>query len=194
LDVNTTAGHKVIEWKIDQSIVAPRLGMSLRQEWPYAPYQAMIVTLPLAARASTLFLTLAVITLLLCSVEIRLSQFALLGLLFLVPFLILMSGGIPHPASISVEQFASYQTRMLPVLALLSLSLAFFMLRKIPSLPFVLILILMALFVGGYPLIGLLLDEQKRKAFETIVQVGMIAYVFLLALLNRLRKVNRQGG
>jgi len=194
LDVNTTAGRKVIEWKIDRSILAPRLGMSLSQQWPYAPYQAMIVTLPQATRASTLFLTLAVMTLLLCSVEVHPSQLALLGLLFLVPFLVLMSGGIPHPASVSMEQFARYQTKLLPVITLLPLVFAFFILRKIPRLPLILILILMALFAGGYPLIGLVIDEQKRKAFETIVQVGMIAYVFLLALLTRLSKVNRQGG
>jgi hypothetical protein len=193
LDVTTTAGRKVIEWKIDRSILAPRLGMSLIQQWPYAPYQAMIVTLTLAARASMLFLTLAVITLLLCSVEVHPSQLALLGLLFLVPFLVLMSGGIPHPASVSMERFALYQTRLLPVITLLPLVSAFFILRKIPRLPRVLILILMALFAGHYPLIGLVVDEQKRKAFETIVQVGMIAYVFLLALFTRLSKVNRQG-
>jgi hypothetical protein len=188
-----TAGRKVIEWKIDRSILAPRLGMSLIQGWPYAPYQAMIVTLPLAARASMLFLTLVVITLLLCSVDVRPSQLALLGLLFLVPFLVLMSGGIPHPASVSMEQFANYQIRMLPVIALLPLSLAFFILRRAPRVPLILILILMALFMGGYPLIGLLTDEQKRKAFETIVQVGMIAHVFLLALFTRLSSARRQG-
>jgi hypothetical protein len=70
----------------------------------------------------------------------------------------------------------------------------FFILRKIPRLPLILILILMALFAGGYPLMGLMSDEQKHKALETIVQVGMIAYVFLLALFTRLRRVNRQGG
>jgi hypothetical protein len=193
LDVNTTSTHKVIEWKIDRSILAPRLGMSLIQQWPYAPYQAMITTLPLAARASTFFLTLVIITLLLCSVDIRPSHLALLGLLFMVPFLILMSGGIPHPASVSMEQFANYQSRMLPLITLLPLILAFFILRKMPRLPLILILILMALFAGGYPLIGLLPDEQKRKAFETISQVGMIAYIFLLALFTRLNRVNRQG-
>lgn len=184
----------MIEWKIERSIIAPRLGMSLIQQWPYAPYQAMIVTLPLAARASVLFLTLAVITLLLCSLEVRLHQLALLGLLFLVPFLILMSGGILHPASVSMEQFAVYQARMLPVLTFLPLLFTFFLLRKTPRFPLILILLLMALFAGGYPLIGLLSDEQKRKAFETIVQVGMIAYVFLLALFTRLSSVNRRGG
>lgn len=182
----------MIRWKIDRAILAPRLGMSLIQGWPYAPFQEMMVTLPLAARASTLFLALAVITLLLCSMEVRPSQLALLGLLFMVPFLILMSGGIPHPASVSAEKFAAYQVRMLPVLTFLSLILVFLVLRKIPPLPLVLILILMALFAGGYPLVGLL-DEQKRKAFETISQAGMIAYVFLLTLFTRLRRVNRQG-
>jgi hypothetical protein len=168
--------------------------MSLIQQWPYAPYQAMIVTLPLAARASMLFLTLAVITLLLCSVEVCPSQLALLSLLFLVPFLVLMSGGVPHPASVSMEQFASYQIRMLPVITLLPLSLAFSILRKVPRVPLILILILMALFAGGYPLIGLSVDEQKRKAFETIAQAGMIVYIFLLALFTRLSRIRRQAG
>lgn len=194
MDVNTATGQKIIEWKIDRSILAPRLGMSLIQRWPYAPYQAMIVTLPLAARASMLFLTLAVITLLLCSVEVRTSQLALLGLLFLVPFLVLISGGVPHPASVSMEQFASYQTRMLPVITLLPLILAFFILHKLPHLPLILILTLMTLFAGGYSLIGLLSDEQKRKAFETIVQVGMIAYIFLLTLFTRLSRIRTQAG
>ncbi len=151
-----------------------------------------MVTLPLAARASMLFLALAVITLLICSVEVRPSRIALLGLLFLAPFLVLMSGGIPHPASVSMERFASYQIRMLPVIVLLPLIIAFFILRKIPRIPLVLVLILMALFAGGYPLIGLLNDEQMRNAFEAILQVGMIAYVFLLALFTRLSKVKRQ--
>lgn len=181
----------MIHWKIDHAILAPRLGMSLIQGWPYAPFQEMMVTLPLAARASTLFLAMAVITLLLCSVDIRIRQLTLLGLLFMLPFLILMSGGIPHPASISTDKFDEYQTRMLPVITLLPLAFAFFILRKIPPLPLALILILMALFAGGYPLIGLL-DEQKRKAFEAILQAGMIAYVFLLTLVTRLRGINRQ--
>ncbi len=192
MDVKNESGYKTIEWKIDEGILAPRLGIDLLQKWPYAPYQEMIVTLPLSARASIFFLAMVVLTLMLCSVVIHPSQMALLGLLFMVPSLIMMAGGIPHPASVSAGEFAMYQVHMLPVITILPLILAFLVLRKIPRLPMILILILMALFAGGYPWIGLL-DEQKRKALETIVQVGMIVYVFLLALFTRLRKVVKEG-
>jgi hypothetical protein len=190
LDVKTTTQNKTITWKIDRAIVAPHLGLSMHQGWPYAPYQEMIVTLPYAARASVLFLALAVLTLLICTTEVRLPSLALLAGLFTVPFWVLISGGIPHPAWVNSAQFAGYQAKMLPVIAILPVVLAFFVLRKIPRLPLVLILLLLALAAGGYPLIGLL-DEPKRKSLETFIQAGMIAYVFGLTLVVRLSRMRK---
>jgi hypothetical protein len=129
---------------------------------------------------------MALLTLVICATEVRLVQISLLGSLFLVPSLVLMAGGIPHPASITPALFAGYQVKMLPVISILPLILAFLVLRKIPRLPLILLLVLMALFMGGYPFAGLL-DEQRRNAFEAIVQAAMIAYVFALTLFVRIR-------
>jgi hypothetical protein len=186
LDVTNNSKYKIVNWKIEKAILAPRLGLDLRQYWPYAPYQEMIVTLNFTARALLFFLCMAVLTLIICAREVRLTQIALLGGLFLVPSLILMSGGIAHPESITPALFAGYQIKMLPVISILPLALAFFVLRKLPRLPMVLLLTLMALFMGGYPFAGLL-DEQKRNAFEAITQAAMIAYIFALTLFVRIK-------
>lgn len=169
--------------------MAPSLGFSVKQYWPYAPYQELIVALPYVARAALLFFPIAALTLLICGVPVDLRQFALLGGLFLLPFFILMSGYFPYPGSITPAEFAGYQVRMLPVLSVLSLIPAFILLRKIPRMPMVLVLFLMALAMGGYAFIGLLPDEQKRNSTETLVQACGIGYLFLLTLYTRLRSI-----
>jgi len=189
LDVKTENSYEFITWTIERSIISPRLSVYAREGWPYAPYHEMIVTLPYTARASILFLSLAALTLLICGAPVSMRQVALLACLFAIPHLILMSGGVPTPKSITSTQFASYasyQMKMLPVISILPLVLAFITLRKLTRLPLVLTLVLMALFMAGYPFAGLL-DEQKRNAFEGIVQVAMIAYVFALTLYVRVR-------
>lgn len=186
MDVTNNSKYKIVNWKIEKAILAPRLGLDLREHWPYAPYHEMIVTLNYTARALLFFLCLTVLTLIIYASEVRLAQIALLGGLFLVPSLILMAGGVPHPESITPALFAGYQIKMLPVISILPLALAFWLLRKLPRLPLVLMLILMALFMAGYPFSGLL-DEQKRNAFAAIVQAAMIAYIFALTLFARLK-------
>ena len=169
--------------------MAPSLGFSVKQFWPYAPYQEMIVALPNAARAAMLFFSIAALTLLICGAPVNLRLFAILGGLFLLPFLILMSGYLPYPASITSAEFAGYQVKMLPMLSVLSLIPAFILLRKLPRLPMVLTLLLMALAMGGYAFIGLLPDEQKRNSTETMIQACLIGYLFLLTLYTRLRPI-----
>lgn len=169
--------------------MAPSMGLSVKQFWPYAPYHEMIVLLPYVARASLLFFAMAALTFLICDVPVRLRQFALLGGLFTLPFLILMSGYVPYPGFITPAGFAGYQVKLLPVLSGLSLILAFSLLRRLPRLPLVLVLLLMALAMGGYAFIGLLPDEQKRNAVETLIQACLIGYIFVLALYTRLRPV-----
>lgn len=182
-----SGANRILVWKIDQAILSPRLGFDLRQGWPFSPYQGMIVTMPHAARAAIFFLTLAMLTLLICSIDVRLPQLALLAGLFMIPFLVLMSGGTLYPGSISPAQYATYKINILPVVTIPILVLACFVLRKTPRLPLMLIVVLLAIFAGCYPTIGLL-DEQKRNAMETFVQAGMIAYIFGLTLFVRLRK------
>ena len=140
----------------------------------------MIVTLPYAARALVLFLCLAVITLLICDAPVRLWQTALLASLFALPFLLLMAGDFTRPSFFTAAQFADWQLKALSVLSALS-----------PRLPLVLVLLMMAAFMNGYVRVGLLPDEQKRNAVESIVQAGMIAYVVILTLFIRVRSIVR---
>jgi hypothetical protein len=187
LDVKTEPPYKFITWTIERSILALRLGVDMPQDWPYAPRHEMTVALPYAARASMLYLSLAALTLLICSTPVSLRRVALLACLFTIPYLVLMAGGVPAPKFIAPAQFADYQVKMLPVLSALPLILAFIVLRKLTRLPLVLTLALMALFMAGYPFIGLLPDEQKRNVSEGIVQAAMIVYVFALTLYTRVR-------
>jgi len=70
--------------------------------------------------------------------------------------------------------------------------LAYYCLPKQPKSVLVLVLVLMALYMAGYPFIGLMLDERKRNAIEGAVQVGMIAYVFALTLFVRVRSLRKK--
>jgi hypothetical protein len=190
VDTAISPPYHFITWTIDRSILAARLGVDLRQSWPYAPYQKLVDVLPNAARASLLFLTLLILTLLICSAPVDLGQVALTGGLFMVPFLMIMAGGV-HPAWLTPEKFSDFQVGLLPMMAVPILVIGYFVLRKLPRLPRILILALMALFLVGYPLSGLIRDEQSRNAFTSIVQAGMIAYIFLLALILRVRNIVR---
>jgi hypothetical protein len=187
LDIQAEPTYQVITWTISQAIVAPRLGMSLRQHWAYAPYHAMIVTLPYAPRGFILCFSLVMLTFLLCRAPVRLRQIALLACLFALPYLILMAGGLPAPSSIPPDQLAQYQVNLLPVISLILLGLAFMVLRGQARLPMLLVLAIFTLFMAGYPFIGLLPDEQKRNTYEGIIQVVMLAYLFLLVLWMRVR-------
>lgn len=180
-----TLPYQTVTWSIEPSIIAPVLGIVLPQRWPYAPHQEMIEALPYAARASVLFLSLTMLTWLICGASIKLWQIGILAGLFTLSFVPLLAGGLPTPSTITSAQLASWQVKMLPVLAIVPLTIAWLLLRQVPRLPLTLILLLMALFIGGYPLISFLPDEQKRNAAESLVQVGMIAYVFSLSLFIR---------
>jgi hypothetical protein len=188
LDVKYEAPYKLITWKIDRAILSPVVGLDIHQGWPYAPYHAMIVGLPYINRALILFLALTVLTLVICGAPVRLWQIALLAGIFTLPVLVLMAGGVPLPSSISPAQFAAYQIRILPVLALIPLFMSCLVLRNLPRFPLVLVLCLMIVFLCGYPQISLLADEQKRNSLFGVVQVGMIAYIFSLSLYMRVRK------
>ncbi|MBN1430057.1 MAG: hypothetical protein JXB07_16930 [Anaerolineae bacterium] len=183
--------YQITTWRIDRAIIGPRLGVDLRQMWPYDPYYNLIATLSYAARALVLFLCLVVLTLLICDVPVWPRQMALMASLFALPFLVLMAGDFLRLVSLTPRQFTDWQLWALPVLSILSLSLAFITLRKTPRLPLALVLLIMAAFINGYIRVGLLPDEQKRNAAESMVQVGMIAYVVLLTLFIRVRSIVR---
>jgi len=178
---------RTVAWNVDSAIMAPRMGIILLQGWPYAPSQALITLLPYAARALVLFLCMAALTLLITAIPVDLRRLALLACLFAVPFLLLMAGAFPAPASIAPANWDLVQTRLLPLLALFSIGIGYLVLRGLPLRPLVLVLLLMALFLCVYPFTGFVQDPKRRNALENIVQAGMIFYVFGLSLYLRVR-------
>jgi hypothetical protein len=182
--------YNIHSFSLKNVVTAPVVGLSVIQKWPYAPYHQMVASLPYAARASIFFLTMAVLTLVIYSIRINVSQIALLGALFLLPFLILMSGDFPYPKNLSPGDLAPYLVKMIPVVSLLPLGVAYYILRKkVSKEPLWLVLSLMALFMGGYVFLGFLGDEQKRNSTEALIQASLIGYVFLLTLFTRLRAI-----
>ncbi len=193
MDDRIESQYHVLTWVIDHAVMAPRLGIDFIQGWPYAPFHEMIVTLPFVARASMLFLSLAVLTSLVIGSPINLQQAALLAGSYVIPSLIMMSGGIPTLELIAKDSLASFQVNMLPLISILPLILAFYSLRKQPRFLSIILVVLMALFMIGYPFIGLLPDEQKRNVAEGAVQIAMIAYVFILTFITRVRNLSKQS-
>jgi len=167
--------------------MSPVVGLDVTQGWPYAPYQAVITALPYIQRAFILFMALTVLTLLFLNLRIDAWQILLLAALFCLPPLVLMTGGIPLPASVSMSNFAEYQVRLLPIISLIPLLLVYFSFRKQPRTPLILILILMVFFLCIYPQVSIITDEQKRNAILGSVQIAMIVYLFGLALYNRVQ-------
>jgi hypothetical protein len=149
--------------------------------------------LPFVARAFVLFLSLAVLTSLILGTPISLPQVTLLAGLYTVPYLLLMAGGVPTLGLVTPERFARFQVRMLPVVSILPVVLAILALRRQPRVLSILTVVLMALFMVGYPFVGLLPDDRKRNAIEGGIQIAMIAYVFLLTLFIRVRKLGAKS-
>ena len=187
MDVKYKTPYKILTWKIDRAIMSPVVGLDVTQGWPYAPYQAVITALPYIQRAFILFMALTVLTLLFLNLRIDAWQILLLAALFCLPPLVLMTGGIPLPASVSMSNFAEYQVRLLPIISLIPLLLVYFSFRKQPRTPLILILILMVFFLCIYPQVSIITDEQKRNAILGSVQIAMIVYLFGLALYNRVQ-------
>lgn len=188
MDVIDEHPYKFYTFSVDRAVMAPYMGLSVIQEWPYAPYHELSIALPYAARAYLFFMVMAVLTLLIYGTKVEMGQVALLGILFPLPFLILMSGYFPYPDLVSPANLATYMIGMTPVISIPPIAMAYFLLRKNMSCqPLYLVLLLMTLFMAGYIFISFLPDEQKRNSTETLIQSGMIAYVFLLTLYTRVR-------
>ena len=188
-EVADRGAGKLVTWRIVDAIAAPRMGTYMTQGWPYSPFHSLLVVLPYAAKALLFFLSLATLTLLIARIPIdlwQLAALAALAALFCIPFLILMSG-LPRPAAISPDDWDLWQVRMLPLLAVIPVIPGYLVLRGIPSFARLLILMLMVLFVGVYPLSGTIPDEQRRNAILGGVQAGMIFYIFAYTLYIRVR-------
>lgn len=190
MDTYQEGKYSIYKFSLDQAVTTPNMGLSIIQKWPYAPYHQMVAAMPYAARASLLFLSMVMLTWIIYGVQVDMQRAALLGGLFLLPFLIMMSGYFPRPDFIYIGDVAAYQVKMMPVLSLLPVGMAYYLLRKVLSKePLWLTLLLMELSMGGYVLLSFIGDEQKRNAAEALIQAGLIGYLFLLVLFTRLRVI-----
>lgn len=190
MDTYQEGKYNIYKFSLDQAVTTPNMGLSIIQKWPYAPYHQMVAAMPYAARASLLFLSMVMLTWIIYGVQVDMQRAALLGGLFLLPFLIMMSGYFPRPDFIYIGDVAAYQVKMMPVLSLVPVGMAYYLLRKVLSKePLWLILLLMELSMGGYVMLSFIGDEQKRNAAEALIQTGVIGYLFLLTLITRLRSI-----
>jgi len=169
----------VLDWKIDQAIMAPRVTVQFGQRSQSVFSTAPQEIVSYAARALVLLLSLVVITLVICGVEVRPGRLALMAALFCAQYLALMA----------VYPYVGNYVWPVPLFSLLAMALAFPLLRGIPRLPLALVLVLIMLFAAAYPFASLLPGERERIAVDGGVQAGMILYVFGLTLYTRVRAV-----
>ncbi len=190
VDTYQDGEYSIYKLSLDRAVSTPNAGLYMGLKWPYDPYRQMVMAMPYAARASLFFLTIVMLTWIIYGIQVDLQKIALLGGLFLLPFMIMMSGCFPHPNFIYSGNIAAYQVKMIPFLSLVSAGIAYQLLRKTFSRELLwLTLLLMELSIGGYVLISFIGDEQKRNATEALIQAGLIGYLFFLTLFTRLRAI-----
>lgn len=173
---NDLGGYS-LGWKIDHAILAPLASVYLKKP-PITILNVQILSLlGYAGRALAVFLSLLMVTLLICGVQPKLWQFALLAGVYLIHYL---GVSLLYPA------VASEWGSML-LIAPLSLGLGFLVLRNLPPLARTLALTWLALFLLGYPFASLLPGERERNAVDGAMQAILILYVFGLTFYTRVR-------
>ncbi len=174
---STANGHHT-SWRIKNSIIAPNIGIILKQrEQTDANQERVIRISEYMARGLILLLVVVVFTMLICSVPVNLWKLALLAAVFSANFLVLMGLDlmqIDHPI-------------ILPILAISTLVITLMIYRKLPQLPLRLILFSTSVFLLGYPYAGLFSEGSARIAFDSFMQVLIILYIFVLAFYVRVR-------
>jgi hypothetical protein len=173
---NTGPGY-TLNWKIDRAIMAPMLGVVFVIPARPVLSKDVLDILPRAARGLVLLLSLAVISLVICGLNVELWRLALIGGIFAAQFL-----GV-------LAIYPAVNNYVLPILLLGALALIIdrLILGRLPRLPLALILIQVVIFGIAYPFSGLLPGERERNALDGAVQIGMIIYIFGLTLYTRVR-------
>jgi hypothetical protein len=174
--IEATADGKgsVLTWEMNHSITVAGMGVALPQpEQPGAKVMRVLTNSPYAL---TLMIAMLAITLLIRGQPVHFLELALLSGAYCVQFLVM--------ASVSDYFFGFWGSMILG--AALTGVLTFLLFRKHKSkLLRVLIYVLVGFFAFIYPLAGLLTDMGQRNSFDGLVQIGLIIYIFGLALLTR---------
>lgn len=167
----------VLTWELDKAITVAGMGIALPQpEQPGAEVLRVLLNSPYAL---TLLVTMLALTMLLRGQSVHFLTLALLAGAYCVQFLIM--------AAVSDYVFGFWGS--LIVGAVVTGTLTYFLFRGYTSrLLRILIFALVVFFTIVYPLSGLLIDTSVRNAFDNLVQVGMIVYLFGLALLAQLER------
>jgi hypothetical protein len=172
----------ILTWRLNQAVTTAGMGVALIQ--PEQPGEKVLRVLSNSPYALTMLGAILALTLLILGMEVHFLDLALLAGAYCVEFLVM--------AGVSDSVFGFWGSLIIGALA--TLLLAFFLFRKIPSVPVRFLLLgLVFFFTVCYPISGLLDQDATRNAFNSLVQVGMIVYLFVLSLTTRLKPTSNQG-
>ncbi len=165
----------VLTWEMDKAITVAGMGVALPQ--PEQRGQEVLRVLNNSPYSLTLLGTMLALTLLLRGDGVHFTTLALLSGVYSVQFLLMAS----------VSDYALGFWGSLAVGAVVTGLLTFALFRGHPSRR--LLYGLIFFFTIVYPLSGLIAELTVRNSFDGLVRVGMIVYLFVLALQG-----NLQGG
>ena len=161
----------ILTWNFDRAITVAGMGVALLQ--PEQPGADVLRVLWSSPYALTLLATMLALTFIIWGRPVQFLDLALVGAVYCVQFLLM--------ASISDFLFGFLGSIL--VGALLTMGLAILLFRRIESRKLRwIIYLLTGFFTIVYPLSGLLQNVIQRNAFDNLVLVGMIIYLFSLAL------------
>jgi len=181
-EIRPTADQQgsILTWRLDRAITTAGMGVALLQ--PQQPGARVLRVLLNSPYALTLLISVIALTLLILGEPARFLDLALLAAAYCVQFLIM--------AALS-DLFPGFWGSLI-LGALLTVLLAFLLLRRYSSrLVRIVTLVLVGFFTIVYPLSGLLTDLSQRNSFNNLIQIGLILYIFGLALHSR-TAVNRR--
>jgi hypothetical protein len=170
----------VLTWEFDNAITVAGMGVALPQ--PVQPGAEVLRVLSNSRYALTLLGAMLALTLLLCGQPVQFLDLALLAGAYSIEFLLM--------AAVSDSVFGFWGSLVIGALAVNVLT--YLLYRKYPPLPSRLIFGLVGFFSILYPLSGLITDVGVQNSFNNLVQVGLIVYLFCLALTTRLKNQPQQ--
>jgi hypothetical protein len=167
----------ILTWKLDRAITVAGMGVALLQ--PEQPGAQVLRVLMNSPYALTLLIAMLSLTLLIRGQPVNFLDLALLSGAYCVQFLIM--------AAVSDSFFGFWGSLLLG--AFLTGLLTYLLFRHYASrLLRLLIYVLVGFFTVVYPLAGLLTQVTQRNSFDSLVQVGLIVYLFGLSLYTQLEQ------
>jgi hypothetical protein len=168
IEPTSDGNGSVLTWEMNKAITVAGMGVALPQ--PEQRGQEVLRVLSNSPYSLTLLATMLALTLLLQSEPVHFVTLALILGAYAVEFLLMAA----------VSDFALGFWGSLMVGAVVTGLLTYLLFRKHPARQ--LIFSLIFFFTVLYPLSGLVADLNIQNSLDTLVRVGMIIYLFVLAL------------